>query len=58
MLSYVHDETAYDADSLAAALVQAYETRPNVAASVPERRRRERREIADVHEAIYLSLAR
>lgn len=57
VLSYVHDETTYDADSLAAALRQAYETRPHVAASV-QGRRLQRREIADVHEAIYLSLGR
>ncbi|HEU5035556.1 MAG TPA: glycosyltransferase [Nocardioides sp.] len=56
VLGYEHDETTYDADSLAAAIRTAYEERPRLGASVDERRR-QRREVAEAHEALYRSMA-
>ncbi|MCW2793165.1 MAG: hypothetical protein JWO76_2263 [Nocardioides sp.] len=55
VLSYVHDESTYDAESLREALVTAYRDRPRFGASI-ETRRRERREIAETHEVLYRSL--
>lgn len=55
VLSYVHDESRYDASSLAAAVVEAYETRPRFGASIDERRA-QRREVAAAHDRLYSSL--
>lgn len=56
VLSYVHDEDTYDAASLAAAVVEAYETRPDHGVTV-EQRRKQRRQIAEAHHRLYQSLA-
>jgi glycosyltransferase involved in cell wall biosynthesis len=55
VLSYAHDESGFDADSLADALRTAYTTRPAWGAGIDERRRR-RREVAAAHERLYRSL--
>lgn len=55
VLTYAHDETTYDAQSLATALRTAYHERPRLGASVDERRE-QRREVAEAHEALYRSV--
>lgn len=55
VLTYVHDEETYDPSSLVAAVVEAYETRPQWGAGVAERRA-QRRGVADAHAQIYLDL--
>ncbi|WP_395659812.1 glycosyltransferase family 1 protein [Nocardioides sp.] len=55
VLSYVHDESTYDAGSLATAVRTAYEDRPRLGATVDERRE-QRRSVSDAHEALYRSL--
>jgi glycosyltransferase involved in cell wall biosynthesis len=55
VLSYVHDETTYDAGSLAAAIRTAYDERPRLGAGVDERRA-QRQAVADAHDALYRSL--
>jgi glycosyltransferase involved in cell wall biosynthesis len=55
VLDYVHDESTYDADSLRGAVVEAYESRPRLGASIDERRS-QRREVAEFHDALYRSL--
>lgn len=56
VLSYIHDEDTYDATSLAAAVVQAYETRPDHGVTV-EHRRTHRRQIAAAHHRLYRAMA-
>ena len=55
VLSYVHDEDTYDPDTLAAAVVEAYESRPQLGVGVTERRA-QRREVAAVHDRLYVDL--
>ncbi|MBM9459529.1 glycosyltransferase [Nocardioides sp. zg-536] len=55
VLTYGHDESAFDADSLARALWTAYLDRPSLGTTVP-RRRAQRAEVADAHNALYASL--
>ena len=52
VLGYDMDEERFDADSLTAAVRQAYEERPQLGASVPERRR-QRAAIAAAHGELY-----
>lgn len=52
VLSYVHAEESYDADTLAQAVRTAYETRPRLGASIDERRR-QRAEVAAAHDRVY-----
>ncbi|WP_198020204.1 hypothetical protein [Nocardioides sp. J54] len=52
VLSYHHDETSYDADSLAVALRRAHGLRPALGASVDERRA-QRDEVAAAHDRVY-----
>ncbi|WP_243060658.1 glycosyltransferase [Nocardioides sp. SR21] len=54
-LSYAHDESGFDRDSLAAALVTAYEDRPRFGAGI-EDRRQQRQQVARAHEDLYRSL--
>lgn len=55
VLTYQHDETSFDPDSLELAVRAAYRTRPQYGASVDERRR-QRREVAAAHDAVYASV--
>lgn len=55
VLSYVHDETTFDADSLAIAIRTAYDERPRLGACIDERRA-QRRAVADAHDELYRSL--
>ncbi len=55
VLSYLHDEVNFDAQSLADAVLEAYGNRPALGASVEERRR-QRQSIADTHADLYRSL--
>lgn len=57
VLSYLLDEDRYDADSLAAAIVLAYETRPRLGASI-DLRRHQRAQVARAHDLLYRSLVR
>nr|WP_220131847.1 glycosyltransferase [Nocardioides sp. MAH-18] len=57
VLSYGHDESSYDADSLATAIRTAYDERPRLGADVEERRA-QRRAVADAHDALYRSVLR
>jgi len=57
VLSYLLDEVRYDADSLAAAIVLAYETRPRLGASI-DLRRHQRAQVAQAHDLLYRSLVR
>lgn len=57
VLSYVHDETTFDPTTLARALREAYESRPDLGTTV-EQRRRQRQTVADAHDDIYRSLTR
>ncbi|WP_244928136.1 glycosyltransferase family 1 protein [Nocardioides sp. W7] len=57
VLSYRLDEDGYDADSLAAAIVLAYETRPRLGAAI-DVRRHQRAEVAQAHDLLYRSLVR
>jgi hypothetical protein len=52
ILSYVMDESRFDAHSLAAAVTRAYDERPQLGATVPERRR-QRAAIAAAHGELY-----
>ena len=54
-LSYVNDEDGYDPDSLIEAVRVAYETRPDLAVTV-EQRRRQRAGLARAHDRIYRDL--
>lgn len=55
VLSYGHDETSFDADSLAAAIRTAYDERPRLGAGLDERRV-QRQTVADAHDALYRRL--
>ncbi len=55
VLGYVRDERTYDERSLAAAVIEAYESRPDLGATV-EARREQRRAVAEEHEHIYASV--
>ncbi|PUA80163.1 hypothetical protein [Nocardioides currus] len=55
VLSYVHDEQSFDADSLRAAVRDAFVRRPQLGASIDERRT-QRREVAAFHDDLYRSL--
>ncbi|NYD42664.1 glycosyltransferase family 1 protein [Nocardioides panaciterrulae] len=55
VLSYRHDEDGFDPDSLMDAVGTAYRDRPDLGASVEERRR-QRRDVADAHQQLYRSL--
>ncbi len=55
VLSYVHDESQFDAESLRAAVTRAYVERPQLGADVGDRRR-QRREIDESHDNLYRSL--
>jgi hypothetical protein len=55
VLSFDMGEEHFDEDSLAAAVVRAYEERPPFAATVPERRR-QRAFVAAAHDDIYRSV--
>ena len=55
VLGYVRDERTYDERSLAAAVIEAYESRPDLGATV-EARREQRRAVAEAHERIYASV--
>lgn len=55
VLSYVHDESRFDADSLRAAVTTAYLDRPRLGATLADRRR-QRREIDEAHDNLYRSL--
>ncbi len=55
VLGYVMDEQRFDPASLAGAVRTAYDERPPFAATVPERRR-QRAEIAAVHDEVYRSV--
>jgi glycosyltransferase involved in cell wall biosynthesis len=57
VLSYTHDETTYDATSLADAVVTAYTERPRLGAGIDDRRE-QRRQIARAHEELYRELLR
>ncbi|QIK74606.1 glycosyltransferase [Nocardioides piscis] len=55
-LSYVHDENAFDPESLREAVRHAHAERPRLGASIDERTT-QRREVAAAHEALYRDLA-
>jgi glycosyltransferase involved in cell wall biosynthesis len=55
VLSYRHDETRFDADSLAAAVTAAYRDGPPPAMSV-ELRRDQRQRVAEAHDRLYRAL--
>ncbi len=57
VLPYTHDETTYDAASLAAALVTAHAERPQLGTTIDERRR-QRRDVSAAHDELYRSLLR
>jgi hypothetical protein len=52
VLTYVHDEDEYDATSLAAAVRRAWAERPDLGATVEERRR-QRRAVAAAYDEVY-----
>ena len=52
VLSYVHDESSFDAATLDLAVREAFESRPRLGAGIDERRE-QRREVADAHERLY-----
>lgn len=52
VLTYARDESTFEPESLAAAVREAYETRPRFGAGIDERRE-QRREVAAAHEALY-----
>jgi glycosyltransferase involved in cell wall biosynthesis len=56
VLSYLHDEERFDADSLVAAIRRAYDERPDWGASV-EQRREQRRQVAAAHDRLYEAVA-
>ncbi len=57
VLGYTHDETSYDAASLERSIRTAHAHRPQLGASVEERRE-QRDAVAHAHEALYRSIAR
>lgn len=57
VLSYGHDDTSFDAESLRAAVLRAHRDRPRWGTTV-EQRRRQRGEVAATHDAVYSGVAR
>jgi hypothetical protein len=57
ILSYDADEHSFDSDSLASAVERAYTARPDLGATVADRRA-QRQQIASAHEELYSRLAR
>lgn len=55
VLSYTRDEDSFDAESLAAAVREAYDARPRLGAGIDERRA-QRQAVAAAHETVYRSV--